>query len=128
VSLLDGAAPAAEDDGVRIPIVIPTKPDRRGHNLKLVLRSEKERPAKIDPDLIVLLQKAAAARQQLFADGAEAKADRECERIARLAFLAPDIVAAILDGRQPPSLTSRRLFKYASIPLDWKSQRKALGF
>jgi len=54
--------------------------------------------------------------------------NRECERIARLAFLAPDIVAAILDGRQPPSLTSRRLFKYASIPLDWKSQRKALGF
>jgi len=128
VALLDGAALAAEDDGIRIPIHIPTKPDRRGHNLKLVLRSEKERPAKIDQDLIALLQKAEAARQQLFADGAEAKFDRECERIARLAFLAPDIVAAILDGRQPPSLTSRRLFKYASIPLDWKSQRKALGF
>ena len=129
VSLLDGAAPFAEDDGVRIPIAIPTKPDRRGHNLKLVLRSEKERPAKIDPDLIALLQKAEAARQQLFAitDPGQ-RPDRAAERVARLAFLAPDIVAAILEGRQPPSLKSRRLLKYTSVPLDWKDQRQALGF
>ncbi len=54
--------------------------------------------------------------------------DRAAERIARLAFLAPDIITAILEGRQPPSLTPRRLMKHAAIPLDWKDQRKALGF
>lgn len=129
VALLDGAVPAAEDDGMRIPITIPTRPDRRGHNLKLVLRSEKERPAKIDPDLIALLQKADVTRQQLFAvTDSDKRPDRAAERMARLAFLAPDIVAAILEGRQPPSLTSRRLLKYTSVPLDWKGQRKALGF
>lgn len=129
VAVLDGTAPAADDDGVRLPVDIPTKPDRRGHNLKLVLRSEKERPAKIDPDLIALLRKAEAARQQLFdqTDSSDAT-DREVERIARLAFLAPDIITDILEGRQPPSLTPRRLLKQASIPLDWKSQRQALGF
>lgn len=45
---------------MRIPITSLTQPHRRGHNLKLVLRSEKERPAKIDPGLIALLQKAEA--------------------------------------------------------------------
>lgn len=93
------------------------------------MRSEKERPAKIDPDLIALLQKAEATRQQLFTTlDPEKPADREAGRIARIAFLAPDIVTAILDGRQPSSLTPRRLLKYARVPLDWKSQRKALGF
>jgi DNA invertase Pin-like site-specific DNA recombinase len=129
VALLDGTEPAAEDDGVRMSLAIPTKPDRRGHNLKLVLRSKKERLAKIDPDLIALLQKAEATRQQLFAvTDSDKRPDRAAERMARLAFLAPDIVAAILEGRQPPSLTSRRLLKYTSVPLDWKSQRQALGF
>ena len=129
VAALDSAPPAAEDDGVRLPITIPTKADRRGHNLKLILRTEKERPFRIDPDLIALLQKAEATRRQLFATLNPAqRPDREAERIARLAFLAPDIVTAILEGRQPPSLTPRRLFKYASIPFDWESQRQTLGF
>ena len=67
------------------------------------------------------------AQQQLF-NGSSVTNDRAAERVARLAFLAPDIISAILDGRQPPSLTSRRLMKHAAIPLDWKGQRKELGF
>lgn len=35
---------------------------------------------------------------------------------------------AILEGRQPPLLTARALMKHPGIPLDWKSQRRALGF
>ena len=72
-------------------------------------------------------RKAEAARQQLFA-GSSGTNYRAAERIARLAFLAPDIIMAILEGRHPPSLTARRLMKHAAIPLDWKGQRKALGF
>lgn len=127
VALLDKASTVAEDDGIRIPIDIPTKPDRRGHNLKLVLRTGKERPAKVNPALVALLAKAEAARQQLFAVGAGSR-DRKLERVARLAFLAPDIVSAIVEGRHPPALTARRLMQLPRIPLEWQSQRKALGF
>jgi hypothetical protein len=44
----------------------------------------------------------------------------------RLAWLAPDIVEAILDGRQPKALTVKRLL--AKLPMDWADQRRALGF
>src|SRR5579859_6415845 len=38
-------------------------------------------------------------------------------RVLRLAFLAPGITAAILDGRQPPDLTATRLLQSSNIPL-----------
>ena len=49
-------------------------------------------------------------------------------RIVRLAFLAPDIVAAILAGNQPTSLTANKLMADTRLPLDWRDQRVALGF
>ncbi len=47
-------------------------------------------------------------------------------RILPLATLAPDIVEAILDGRQPDYLTVGRLEK--GFPIDWTEQRRTLGF
>lgn len=129
IAILDSEVPDASDDGLRIMIVIPTRPDRRGNNLKLVIGSQERQQPRIDPDLIALLRKAEIARQQLFSSSAcTSHRDREVERLARLAFLAPDITGAILEGRQPPSLTVRALMKHPRIPLDWESQRRALGF
>ncbi len=52
--------------------------------------------------------------------------ERHVSRIMRLAFLAPDIVEAILDGCQPADLELERLMK--CIPVSWDAQRRALGF
>ena len=53
------------------------------------------------------------------------------KRIARpsrsLAFLAPDIQRAILEGRQPPSFNLEGL-AHSSIPLAWADQSTAFGF
>jgi hypothetical protein len=46
-------------------------------------------------------------------------------RILRLTLLAPDIVEAILNGRQPKTLELQDLLK--PQPLDWLSQRTKLG-
>ena len=48
-------------------------------------------------------------------------------RLVRLNYLAPDIVAAIVDGTQPADLTRRRLLE-CDLPLDWSLQRRLLGF
>lgn len=46
-------------------------------------------------------------------------------RYYRLVLLAPDIVEAILDGRQPAELTVKVLLK--SFPITWNGQRDFLG-
>jgi len=45
----------------------------------------------------------------------------------RLAFLAPDSVEVIFDGRQPVDLDMKRLLT-KNIPITWEDQRFALGF
>ena len=42
--------------------------------------------------------------------------------LIKLAFLAPDLQAAILEGRQPPTLTLQALIA-ADLPLAWPDQR-----
>jgi hypothetical protein len=45
-----------------------------------------------------------------------------------MSWLAPDIITAILDGRQPVQLTARHLMRCADIPMEWQQQRHFLGF
>ena len=47
-------------------------------------------------------------------------------RLAAAAFLAPDIQAAILAGRQPAGLTMKRLI-HSPTPLAWADQRAAFS-
>jgi hypothetical protein len=50
-------------------------------------------------------------------------------RLLRLPLLAPDIVTAIVNGKNPPQLTAKKLMRLAlQIPIDWTEQRKLLGF
>jgi len=52
--------------------------------------------------------------------------ERYVSRVFQSAFLAPDIVEAILDGRQPPDLTFNKMLN--RLPMDWAEQHKQLGF
>lgn len=90
-----------------------------------------------DPDLIALLADARRWRDDLLlgrAASIEELTTRErlpkgaISRVLPLAWLAPDISAAILDGRQPPDLTPARLRNLPELPLDWVDQRELLGF
>jgi hypothetical protein len=48
-------------------------------------------------------------------------------KLAALACLAPDIVTAIVEGRQPATLTACSLQR-VDLPLAWVDQRALLGF
>ncbi len=47
-------------------------------------------------------------------------------RLLRFTLLAPDIVEAILDGREPDSFSQNKLV--GAIPADWQEQREMWGF
>lgn len=49
-------------------------------------------------------------------------------RVLNRAFLAPDIVRAILNGTQPTHLNLKFLKQFKSLPIDWHEQRQLLGF
>ena len=61
-------------------------------------------------------------------DSREGLRSGTASRILPLAWLAPDISTAILEGRQPAHLTARVLRELPKLPLDWGDQRRILGF
>jgi len=118
---------------------IPAWLKRRGMEMKLVVEgpSLPGEPGAPDPGLVRIVAKAHVLREMLVSgEGISLRrlARREgmesayFTRLLRLTFLAPDIVRAILDGRQPPELTAARLLRDTRFPLDWREQRTALGF
>jgi hypothetical protein len=46
-------------------------------------------------------------------------------QVIRAAFLAPDLVEAVLQGRAPAQLTLAQIMK--RLPYDWNEQRSLLG-
>jgi hypothetical protein len=52
--------------------------------------------------------------------------DAHVRRLLRFGYLAPDIVEAIVEGRQPRSLTVKCLLQ--GIPYAWQEQRTTFGF
>jgi hypothetical protein len=49
-------------------------------------------------------------------------------QLLRLAYLAPDITTAILEGRQPEDLSTTKLIEHPDLPLSWRGQRRVFGF
>ena len=118
-------------------IVIPARLRPRGVELKLVVMDPSHRSEfNPDPTLIKALIKANAWLDRLFTDeqctiskiaNAEGVTGRYIRRLLELAFLAPDITEAILDGRQPADISTEWLVRHADLPLGWREQRQALG-
>ena len=49
--------------------------------------------------------------------------------VLRMTRLAPDVIRAVLDGRQPRHLNLHALRgRQAEVPLDWNEQRQMFGF
>jgi site-specific DNA recombinase len=99
---------------------------RRGVEAKLVLAST---PAALDRTLLKTVAlgwswfeeiKAGATMQAIA--GRERITQRRVAHLVDLAFLAPDIVRSIVEGRQPPTLTADRLIKSKHHML-WSDQR-----
>lgn len=103
---------------------------RRGVETKLIVGHT---PRSVDAALLANLARAhhcyGAIRQgQTFDDLAAAQklSKRRILQLISLAFLAPDIVKAIIQGEQPVELTSEWLQRNV-IPHDWQEQRRIIA-
>ena len=127
------AARLAQDETIldrtadTITILLPIRFVTRGSKQKIMPANT--RPPQPDPVLIAAVRKAHAMLRTergmpVLKTAPGSPYDRS---ILRLAFLAPDIQRAIIDGRQPLHLNLETLRKMA-IPLAWSQQRQVLGF
>jgi site-specific DNA recombinase len=110
---------------------------RRGNEAKLIVGDQVTQPTLLDETLIKTKSNAFRWMKQLQTGEAstvfeiaksEALDDGEISRVLPLAFLAPDIVEAILEGRQSLNLTARDLKRLKPLPISWVKQRQVLGF
>ncbi|MFQ5765957.1 MAG: hypothetical protein ACE5GT_13625, partial [Rhodospirillales bacterium] len=117
----------------------PAKLKRAGLGTKMVVDGPvgRRRKGKADPSLAKLIVKGHVFREKLIKGGGASLSDiaqragvtrSYFTRLVRLTFLAPDITRAILEGRQPPTLTAAKLKEASRLPLDWREQRQILGF
>ena len=119
-----------------IRLSLPAELKRTGKEMKFVVHGDgDERTA--DPSLVRLIVRAHRLARRLAENPGWTLEDVASQqnmggpyaaRLIRLNYLAPDIVAAILDGKQPVDLTANKLMADTRLPLDWRAQRAALGF
>ena len=103
--LIDGTDPFAT-----------AKPDAR--LIKLLIRARRFNATLVGSDGVPF---AALAKQ-------EGVSPSYFTRLVRLSYLAPDIIQAVLDARQPRDLTADKLLAHSRLPLTWHEQRRVLGF
>lgn len=119
------------------PIIIPATLISRSGERRLAVPDEGQYHSRPDAALIKLIVRAFQARRLVEAAGTRSLAAAAVKLgvssayfgvLVRLSYLAPDIVAAIIDGRQPAGLNRQRLARMVGLPLDWPEQRVLLGF
>jgi hypothetical protein len=123
---------ATLDQPQTMTIHVPMKFSLRGRKTVISAFARTTPPTKTDDALIKALARAHSWRLEIesgeYASITElAKTKRVNEsyacRLLRLTLLAPSIVAAILNGRQDPDLTLKRLTK--PFPIRWDLQLSA---
>jgi len=126
---------ASESDVLRLEAQAEIR--RHGMAVRLVAApySDTTNPASTASSLLKAIARAFEWSRRLLDKTANSQSDlagqlgmnhRYVDKVLQCAFLAPDIVEAILAGSHPPDLSFAKLI--ANLPLDWAQQRAQLGF
>jgi DNA invertase Pin-like site-specific DNA recombinase len=118
-------------------LTVATKLSRVGREMKLVI-NEANNGGTPDMALLRVVARARDVQVRLEADtnltvqdiaSAEGVSSAYIYSLLRLRWLAPSIVTAIVDGRQPGKFTASRLMRLsARLPMRWAEQRSLFGF
>ena len=114
-----------------VTLHVPFRVVKRGGRKEMQLPNGVKQPRRTDSTLVKAL--ARAFRWKRILDSGEFTtitelAEREgiapsyMTRVLRLTLLAPDIVEAVLDGKQRPEMTLASVLE--PFPMDWRQQRE----
>ena len=124
---------ASSDDIIRLTVEARLK--RCGGEMRLVIIPDSSRLQEITPILKAVVR-AHTWREGVLAGEVPNRIvaakrlnlnEEYLRRVLGCAFIAPDILEAILDGRHSSDLTVKALSR-RSLPLDWAEQRTQFGF
>ena len=128
-----GVSAAFDSDRLKLSMRFAIR--KRGQETRLMLGEVRE--LKPDPTLVRLLDDAMSWTRRLMVGEVSSvralardlgKDHRAVARTLPVAFLAPDIRNAILEGTQPTELTPSTFLRLGTLPLCWQAQRTLLGF
>ena len=136
-ALLPGAsasAEQAEDDLIELSIQAGLQ--RRGRSVGLIVTPQQASATHLQADQVLIEVLAQGQRwfEQLLCGEVASlraiaqsagKSERHVSQVMRAAFLAPDLVEALLQGRRPAQLTLHGVLK--ELPWDWNEQRRRFG-
>lgn len=141
VVITPSGKPRQFESGGRSVTFVPLSIKRR-HRTKLILPPDGETGAKATPsmDLPLIRTLGKAFYWERLLESGEVANATELARlfkleagwvseVLRMTLLAPDIVRAIVDGRQPRHLNLHAVRgRQKEVPLDWEEQRRLFGF
>jgi DNA invertase Pin-like site-specific DNA recombinase len=122
--------------GVTITRFLPMHLQRRGAELRLVIKGANAARSQVDRALLKALGRARRWFAQLTTGeatsvtaiaAAEGIGVRYVARLIPLAFLAPPIVESIAEGSQPAELTTEMLTRRSVLAREWEVQQEVLG-
>ncbi len=114
---------------------VPMRIKRRGVEMRLIIDGDAGPAARIDPPMLKAIARANRWSDDLVSGrvqsiGGIARREhltgRHVRRVLRLAILAPKIVEAIAEGRQPADLTTVAMTQRIDLPPLWSAQERAL--
>jgi hypothetical protein len=120
-----------------LTLTVKARLQRVGREMKMLIENTDDQ-TDADPALLRIVARAHDIQERLMQKSgltlhaiasAEHVTPGYVSRLLRLSSLAPDIITAIVNGKNPPQLTAKKLMRLAlEIPVDWTAQRKLLGF
>jgi site-specific DNA recombinase len=136
VPLMPASAQPTRQQGCALTREFAMRIKRRGVEMRFV--SDGPAPTARSPDPVLLREVKRAHRcfNALVAGrigsvaelaSREGISDRYISSLLPLAFLAPDIIEAIVAGAQPADLTAHRLIRQLELPIAWTAQKRLLG-
>ena len=140
--ILNGGQSESDNSSPSLPspitLTFPARLRMANGGLRLVMEGHAASDLTPDLKLVKLLCTAHAFKRHLTAASEEATMERVAAaagvsssyftRVLRLAWLAPDLTVALMEGRHPPELNALQLLKLSSrLPVDWPGQRRLLN-